>query len=78
MCEPIMMDLLALSLLWRGPTFKCLSAERSLCLNVETEPSIQWCGGGDPHINVKVQKGYHTWMLKLNPGCSQGDPCINV
>ena len=37
---------------WRGPMHKYLSAERSSYLNVEIEPKIKWCGGGDPCINV--------------------------
>ena len=37
---------------WRGPTHKCLGAEVSPHLNVETELMIKWCGGGDPCINV--------------------------
>ena len=39
MCEPILMDSFWHFLVWwRGPTHKCLSAERSSHLNVETEP----------------------------------------
>ena len=46
--------------------YKCLSAERSSHLNDETEPRIKLCGGGDPHRNVLVEKGHHTWISNLS------------
>ena len=38
---------------------KYSSAERSSHLNVEIEPRIEWCAGGDSYINIPVQKGHH-------------------
>ena len=35
---------------------KCLSGKRLSQLNVKTEPTIYWCGKGDPCTNVSVQK----------------------
>ena len=43
-----------------------LSAEILLRLNFEADPRIYRCGRGDPFMNVSVQKGHHTIMLKMN------------
>ena len=46
-----------------GPTPDCLSAERSLHLNVETAPRTTWCGGRDPYITSECYPTSHLCVV---------------